>query len=69
MKKSLINNFTNSFFCKDYKKLLEGKKLVFVNDDDGIPIQNWGMRSEKYDHVKVNDIDTVKTDKFVFGID
>ncbi|MEJ7641035.1 MAG: DNA double-strand break repair nuclease NurA [Candidatus Nitrosocosmicus sp.] len=69
MKKSLINNFTNSFFCKDYKKLLESKKLVFVNDDDGIPIQNWGMRSEKYDHMKVNDIGTVKIDKFVFGID
>ncbi|HEY0579576.1 MAG TPA: DNA double-strand break repair nuclease NurA [Candidatus Nitrosocosmicus sp.] len=69
VKKSLINNFTNSFFCKDYKKLLENKKLVFVNDDEGIPIQNWGMRSEKYDHIEVNNIDIVKKEKFVFGID
>jgi hypothetical protein len=69
VKKSLINNFTNSFFCKDYKKLLENKKLVFVNDDDGVPIQNWGMRSEKYDCVQVNDIDIIKKEKYVFGID
>ena len=69
VKTSLISNFTNSFFCKDYKKLLENKKLVFVNDDDGIPIQNWGMRSEKYDKVKVNDIELIEKEKFVFGID
>ena len=69
VKTSLISNFTNSFFYKDYKKLLENKKLVFVNDDDGIPIQNWGMRSEKYDKVKVNDIELIEKEKFVFGID
>ncbi len=69
IKKSLFSNFTNSFFCKDYKELLKNKKLVFVNDDDGIPIQNWGMRSEKYDQINVNKINLVKKEKFVFGID
>jgi len=69
VKKSLINNLTDSFFCKDNKKLVENKKLVFVNDDDGIPIQNWGMRSEKYDHIKVNNINMIEKERFVIGID
>ncbi|MGN6350151.1 MAG: DNA double-strand break repair nuclease NurA [Candidatus Nitrosocosmicus sp.] len=70
VKKLLFNNFNNSLFCKDYKKLLKNKKLVFVGEDDsGIPIQNWDMRSDKYNQVKVNKIDIVEKEKFVFGID
>jgi hypothetical protein len=70
VKNLLFNNFNNSVFCKDYRKLLKNKKLLFVNDEDnGIPIQNWGMRSNKYDDVKVSKIDIVEKEKFVFGID
>lgn len=70
VKKLLFNNFNNSFFCKDYRKLLNNKKLVFVNDEDGgIPIQNWNMYCNEYDHIKVNKIDRIEKEKFVFGID
>ena len=54
MKKSLISNFSNSYFCKDYKNLIENKKLVFVDDEESIPIQNWGIHSEKYSNLKLN---------------
>jgi hypothetical protein len=69
MKKSLINNFSNSYFCKDYKNLIENKKLVFVDDEEGIPIQNWGIHSEKYSNLKINQIYPIEGDKLVFGID
>ncbi len=69
VKKSLIHNFTNSFFCKDYKKLLDNKKLVFGTDDEGIPKQKWGRRSDNYAHIPVNNIDMIEKEKFVFGID
>jgi hypothetical protein len=69
MKKSLINNFSNSYFCKDYKNLIENKKLVFVDDEEGIPIQNWGIHSEKYSHLKINQIYPMEEEKLVFGID
>ncbi len=69
MKNSLVCNFTDSFFCKDYRKLLENKKLVFVDNDEGIPIQNWGIDSERYDNIKINDINLIRKEKLVFGID
>ena len=69
MKKSLINNFSNSYFCKDYKNLIENKKLVFVDDEEGIPIQNWGIHSEKYSNLKINQIYPIEEEKLVFGID
>jgi hypothetical protein len=69
MKKSLINNFSNSYFCKDYRNLIENKKLVFVDDDEGVPIQNWGIHSEKYANLKINGIELVEKEKLVFGID
>ena len=69
MKKSLINNFSNSYFCKDYRNLIENKKLVFVDDDEGVPIQNWGIHSERYANQKINGIELVQKEKLVFGID
>lgn len=69
MKKSLINNFSNSYFCKDYRNLIENKKLVFVDDDEGVPIQNWGIHSERYANLKINGIELVEKEKLVFGID
>ena len=69
MKKSLINNFSNSYFCKDYRNLIENKKLVFVDDDEGVPIQNWGIHSERYANMKINGIELVEKEKLVFGID
>jgi hypothetical protein len=69
MKKSLINNFSNSYFCKDYKNLIENKKLVFVDDEEGIPIQNWGIHSEKYSNLKTNRIYPIQDEKLVFGVD
>lgn len=69
MKKSLINSFSNSYFCKDYKNLIENKKLVFVDDEEGIPIQNWGIHSEKYANLKLTKINPVEGEKLVFGID
>jgi len=69
MKKSLINNFSNSYFCKDYKNLIENKKLVFVDDEEGIPIQNWGIHTEKYSNLKINQIYPIEEEKLVFGID
>ncbi|HEU5120156.1 MAG TPA: DNA double-strand break repair nuclease NurA, partial [Candidatus Nitrosocosmicus sp.] len=69
MKKSLINNFSNSYFCKDYKNLIENKKLVFVDDEEGIPIQNWGIHSEKYSNLKINQIYPIEEEKLVLGID
>src|SRR5919107_1771841 len=53
-------------FCK---KLLKDKKLVFVDDDKGIPIQSWGLHCAKYNDLKVNKIDICEKEKFVFGID
>ena len=69
MKKSLINNFSNSYFCKDYRNLIENKKLVFVDDEEGVPIQNWGIHSERYANLKINEIELVEKEKLVFGID
>lgn len=69
MKRSLINNFSNSYFCKDYKNLIENKKLVFVDDEEGIPIQNWGIHSEKYANLKFTQIYPAEGEKLVFGID
>jgi hypothetical protein len=70
VKKNMMGNFTNSIFCRDYRDTLAGKKLVFVSDeDDGIPIQNWALNSEKYHDIKVNPIKLVKKDKLVVGID
>ncbi|VFJ14167.1 DNA double-strand break repair nuclease NurA [Candidatus Nitrosocosmicus franklandus] len=69
MKKSLINNFSNSYFCKDYKNLIDNKKLVFVDNEEGIPIQSWGIQSEKYSNLKMNRIYPKEDEKLVFGID
>lgn len=69
MKKSLISSFSNSYFCKDYKNLIENKKLVFVDDEEGIPIQNWGIHSEKYANLKLTQITPAEGEKLVFGID
>lgn len=69
MKKSLINSFSNSYFCRDYKNLIENKKLVFVDDEEGVPIQNWGLYSEKYTNIKLNRIESIPVEKLVFGID
>lgn len=69
MKKSLISDFNSSVFCKDYKSLLENKKLVFVGNDEGIPIQNWGLSSEKYTDTKINEIPFIQKEKLIFGID
>ena len=69
MKRSLINSFSNSYFCKDYKNLIENKKLVFVDDEEGIPIQNWGIYSEKYSNLKLTRIVPAEDEKLVFGID
>ncbi len=69
MKKSLINSFSNSYFCKDYKNLIENKKLVFVDDEESIPIQNWGIHSEKYANLKLTQITPAEGEKLVFGID
>lgn len=69
MKKSLINSFSNSHFCKNYKDLIENKKLVFVDDDEGIPIQNWGIHSERYANMDIESIDLIREEKLVFGID
>ena len=69
MKRSLINSFCNSYFCKDYKNLIENKKLVFVDDEEGIPIQNWGIHSEKYSNLKLTPIAPAEAEKLVFGID
>ena len=69
MKRSLINSFSNSYFCKDYKNLIENKKLVFVDDEEGIPIQNWGIHSEKYSNLKLTRIVSAEDEKLVFGID
>lgn len=69
MKNSLISNFNGSLFCKDYKKNLENKKIVFVDDDEGIPIQNWAIDSVKFSDIKINNIDIIEKEKLVFGID
>ena len=69
MKKSIIKSFSNSYFCKDYKDLIENKKLVFVDDEETIPIQNWGIHSEKYANLKLNRINLIESEKLVFGID
>lgn len=69
MKQSLINSFSNSYFCKDYKNLIENKKLVFIDDEESIPIQNWGLHSEKYTNVKLHRIAPIGVEKLIFGID
>ncbi|MGD9672630.1 MAG: DNA double-strand break repair nuclease NurA [Candidatus Nitrosocosmicus sp.] len=69
MKRSLINSFSNSYFCKDYKNLIQNKKLVFVDDEESIPIQNWGIHSEKYSNLKLTRISPTEAEKLVFGID
>lgn len=69
MKNSLISNFNGSLFCKDYRKNIENKKIVFVEDDEGIPIQNWAIDSVKFDDIRINNIDVVTEEKLVFGID
>src|SRR5690606_21539727 len=39
------------------------------DNEEGIPIQSWGIQSEKYSNLKMNRIYPKEDEKLVFGID